>query len=345
MVSLRSAVGGLGLVVAAALVAPVHAGAASTGTASPDAAATVQSGSGDVGSPAGLVPVFDQGVAQHVRPEVASGVIADYWTPARRAAAVPADVPAPSRSRTVDARPLGKPRDLARPTVAQRVGSEVAFTHAEGKVFFRDPVDGRDKACSGGTINSAKKRLVLTAGHCVHGGRGGQWMQNWHFQPGYQFGQGPAGDFPAFQLWTKNAWINDSDNGYDYAIAITQTNRSGQKIVNRVGGNGLTVNPGRPFVTAIAYPVNFAGGEQQAFCQGTLSRRSLFNRDQQLNCDLRFGASGGPWLRDYQDSSRLGFAVSNQSYSLNRDGSGPEYGPYYDSAMTSLYTTAENASP
>src|SRR5262249_9091255 len=146
------------------------------------------------------------------------------------------------------------------------------------------------------------------------------------------------------QLWTQSSWINNGDRHFDYGVAITQTNASGQRLVNRVGGNGLIINPGRPFVTAIAYPSNFNGGEQQAFCQGTLSRRSIFNSDQQLNCDLRFGASGGPWLQNY-GSNGLGDIVSNQSYSLNTDGSGPEYGPYYDSDTAALYYAAENASP
>jgi hypothetical protein len=69
--------------------------------------------------------------------------------------------------------------------------------------------------------------------------------------PGYQFGQGAPGAFPAYQLWAKNGWINNSDTHYDYAFTITQNNAAGQRVVERVGGNGLTVNPGRPFVTFI----------------------------------------------------------------------------------------------
>jgi hypothetical protein len=220
----------------------------------------------------------------------------------------------------------------------------VVFTNTDGKVFYHDPADGKDHACSGGAVNSGKKRLAWTAGHCVHGGPGGQWMTNWAFDPGYQFGPGPAGVFPAFQLWAQSGWVDSGDRHFDYAVAITQINASGSRLVDSVGGNGLIINPGRPFVTAIAYPVNFNNGEQQAFCQGTLSARSIFNSDQQLNCDLRFGASGGPWLQNYGDNG-LGDIVSNQSYSLNSDGSGPEYGPYYDSDTAALYNAAENASP
>lgn len=325
-----------GLVATVLVATPASAGPATSAAADPAA---------DVSS--GQVPVFDakQNRSALLGPAAADSVIRDYWTADRLKSAVPAPAPKAGVS-TPRAESTAPAKNLSAPVPAKAGGlNQVAFTHAEGKVFFRDPVDGRNYTCSAGTVNSTKKRLVMTAGHCVHGGSGGQWMENWVFYPGYQFGAGPAGAFPAWQLWTKNAWINDSNFSYDYAIAITQTNSAGAKVVNRVGGNGLTVNPGRPFVTAIAYPGNFQNGEQQAFCQDTLSRRSIFNADQQLDCDMRFGASGGPWLRDYSDSSTLGYIVSNQSYSLNSDGSGPEYGPYYDDATTSLYNSAESASP
>jgi hypothetical protein len=301
-------------------------------------------------SSSGLVPVYDAAHGTRMLPATqAAPLIIAYWTPARRAAAV-MDEPTTSDVRpdaaTPVADPAAKPQRVAAPATPVNGGlhPNVVFTNTDGKVFFHDPSDGKDHACSGGAVNSGKKRLALTAGHCVHGGSGKQWMTNWAFDPGYQFGPGSAGVFPAFQLWAQSGWINNSDHHFDYGIAITQTNASGAKLVNAVGGNGLIINPGRPAVTAIAYPGNFNNGEQQAFCQGTLSRRNIFNSDQQLNCDLRFGASGGPWLQNYGDNG-LGDIVSNQSYSLNSDGSGPEYGPYYDSDTAALYNAAENASP
>jgi V8-like Glu-specific endopeptidase len=330
----------------AAIVATAGAVPASAApTVAGGTAAAVSADTADVSTD--LVPIYDgkRGRAGLADPAAANAVIAAYWTRERLLSAVPAAAPVAKESTRVE--PVGKTKDLASPVAPKgAVGANrLAFSHAEGRVFFRDPVDGRNKSCSAGTVNSGKRRLVMTAGHCVHGGAGRQWMQNWVFYPGYQYGQGPAGAFAAWQPWAKSGWTNNSNVSYDYAIVITQTNALGWRVVDRVGGNGLTVNPGRPFVTAIAYPSNFQNNEQQAYCQGTLSRRSLFNGDQKLNCDLRFGASGGPWLRDYSDASALGWIVSNQSYSLNADGSGPEYGPYYDDATTSLYNAAETASP
>ena len=330
--------------VSAALVVTA---AVSPATAAPVAAPSSSAADADV-SP-DLVPVYyaKRGASGFADRGSASAVIAAYWTKSRLMSAVPATAPTVKPAAQQVTEPSAKAKDLAAPVAPKTStgATRLAFTHAEGRVFFRDPWDGKDKSCSAGTVNSGKKRLVMTAGHCVHGGSGRQWMQNWVFYPGYQNGQGPAGAFAAWQPWAKNGWTSNSNNSYDYAIVITQTNSLGQRVVDRVGGNGLTVNPGRPFVTAIAYPSNFMNNQQQAFCQGTLSRRNLFNSDQQLNCDMRFGASGGPWLRDYSDATTLGYIVSNQSYSLNSDGSGPEYGPYYDDATTSLFNAAETASP
>jgi V8-like Glu-specific endopeptidase len=186
---------------------------------------------------------------------------------------------------------------------------------------------------------------VITAAHCVHGGSGKQWMQNWVFQPGYQSGTAPAGTFPALRPWAQTTWVTSSDHHFDYAFVTTGNNEFGQRLVDRVGGNGLTINPGRPFVTAIGYPSNFNGGEQQASCQVTLRARSTSNTDQELNCFMGAGASGQPWLRDYSDTTGLGWVVSDNSYSLRADHGPPEYGPYFDADTDALYRAAENASP
>jgi V8-like Glu-specific endopeptidase len=331
---LPAAIAGLSLVAAVAFLAPAPANAVATA-------------SGNVSS--GLVPVFDpdQGTSKMVTPAAANAIITRYWTPERLASAVPAPQPALTGSVRTPTEPTGPARDVSAPTPAKSGGIKpnVAFTNAVGRAFFRDPTDGKNYSCSGGTINSGKRRLVLTAGHCVHGGSGKQWMQNWIFQPGYQFGAGAPGTFPAYQLWAQSGWFNNNDRHYDYAFAIMQNNQFGQRVVDRVGGNGLTINPGRPFVTAIGYPSNFANGEQQAFCQVTLERKSLFNSDQQLNCFMGAGASGQPWLRDYSDATGLGYAVSDNSYTERADHGPPEFGPYYDSDTSALYFAAENASP
>jgi hypothetical protein len=153
-----------------------------------------------------------------------------------------------------------------------------------------------------------------------------------------------AGHFDAFHLWANNGWINNGDEHFDYGIAITQNNQFGQKVVNAVGGNGIIYNPGRPSVTSFGYPGNIAGGEQQEACQGSLSRRSITNSDQKLNCTWGNGVSGGPMLQNYDTSfPRLGWIVSVIAYALSDDTA--TFGPYFDSDTQSLVNAAQNASP
>lgn len=284
----------------------------------------------------------------------ADRLIAAYWTPERRAAAKPADMAAVSRSTTKTSKAAAKPDAQQAPVVGSNpvgpaagqtgdVGTQINFTNAAGKVFFTDPGFG-DFVCSGSTFNTAKARLVFTAGHCVHHGPGGTWASNWSFFPGYNFGAGFAGQFTAWQLWTKNGWINNADSHFDYGIAITNLNASGQRVVNAVGGNGIIYNPGRPFATSFGYPVAISGGQQQLVCAGQLSRRNIFNSDQKIPCAWSGGASGGPMLKDYDTSfPRLGWLVSVLSYIL--ENGGPTFGPYFDGDTQSLVNSAEGASP
>lgn len=318
-----------------------------------DPAPDLSSGSPVIGTKsAPLVPVFDGALNQErlVRPAEAARIIRKYWTLQRMAAAIPVAVKGQGSEAAGTQSPQseGVARDIAVPKALKRakITPEAVTSYTEGKVFFVAP-NGQPYQCSGGAVNSPKRRLVWTAGHCVHTGPGDDypgpkgWMTNWVFVPGYDYASRPQGTFPYYQLWTKTAWINSRDLHYDYGVAITWNNEFGWRVVDRVGGNGLTINPGRPFVIAIGYPSNFFGGEAQSYCQGWLSRRSIFNSDQKLNCARAEGASGEPWLRDY--SGGLGYIVSNASH---YSGSYPPvYGPYYDDATASLYHTAENASP
>lgn len=297
-----------------------------------------------------MVNVFDvaHGGVRALRATEANAFITAYWTEERRAAAIPQPMtPPPAASlRQHVPMPSGQaPALVAPPRGPQETRAErrvVSFTHAVGKVFYTNPTDGKDYQCSASSINSPKRRLVWTAGHCVHGGPGGNWMTNWAFQPGYQRGTGPNGVFPYYQLWAQSGWWAKGDTHFDYGVGITWNNAAGRRIGDAVGGHGLIVNPGRPFVAAIGYPSNVLEGETQTYCQAQLSRRSLFNSDQELPCDRRQGASGEPFLKDYNNNSGLGYIVSNGSYII---GNGKLYGPYYDNDTRALYNAAENASP
>jgi len=273
-----------------------------------------------------------------------------YWTKERMASAKPAPLGQVDTAKgTPDTRTDSKaPQILTHPALpAAGVQSgpgvqDAAFSYANGKVFFLDPIDGLNYVCSGSPANSGKRRLILTAGHCVHGGPGRTWMQNWYFVPGYSQGWEPNGRFTAWAMWTWTGWMNNEDRHWDYAFVIANNNSANRKVVEVAGGHGLVSNAGRPFVHVAGYPGNKDGGEIQWYCWGTTWRLAPWRSDQTLNCDFGGGASGGPWLRDYDHNNGLGYAISVTSqigtFGINT-------GPYFDHALWTLFNTAENNSP
>lgn len=274
----------------------------------------------------------------------------DFWTPERMKASIPADLPTDSRRTTSKARPTGPAGEIApvAPLVQRGdVGAQATFaSRAMGKVFFRKPNDTRLWHCSGAAIGSTKRRLVLTAGHCVHTGRGGGWATEFVFVPYYFNNSRPHGSFAATYLSSKNGWINNSDFGYDMGIAVTGNNAWGRRVVDEVGGNGTRWNyPRDVFITMMGYPLDRDGGERPWLCWGTTRRVSIFDGRIEIRCGFHGGASGGPWLQDYNDRSDgwgLGWANGVTSTVTGDDWN---RSPYFNDDFKSLYDFAEANSP
>ena len=140
-----------------------------------------------------------------------------YWTPERIAHAIPStmtvfdslntDSSAITSGKTdnsSDRIVLSTPEQAAirnnnNPVLPRTVTN---WSKTNGKVLFTDQTNGLDYMCSGSSLNSGSKRLVITAGHCVHGGQTGTWHANWVFIPDYQSGSRPYGTFQAYSLRT-----------------------------------------------------------------------------------------------------------------------------------------------
>lgn len=269
-----------------------------------------------------------------------------YWTPERMANAIPARAPATVKANSAR-QPTGRAGSIdgAEPSMTvqtEQAPSMVNESRTVGKVFFTNPADGGNYVCSGAAVNSAKKRLVSTAAHCVHGGAGGQWMRNWVFVPQYRNGARPYGTWSAYRLTARTAFMKSNSGDEDMGMVVMNT-RSGRKIVDAVGGNGLRWNVGYSVsVTILGYPAAppFTG-EVQYFCRGT----TWHGHDQQVRawCNMTGGSSGGPWLQEYNDQNGLGYINSVVAH-----GHGVQNemdGPYFDNDIKSLYDYAESQSP
>jgi V8-like Glu-specific endopeptidase len=323
---------------------------------------------------AALGPAAPQSpVAAQARTEGATtqATAESYWTPQRMRDAVPADKLAPTSSTpsTRDSHATGAPSVAAAPYAPSTGAAEglapraaaitpdavtpdaitpdattpdaitpsaVNASTTVGKIFFHNASDGRNYVCSGSTINNPKN-IVVTAGHCVHGGRGGAWHTNWVFVPYYDHGNRPYGTWSAKQLTSFLGWTRDGNRDWDVAFVNVWPNGS-TRLVDRVGGNGLTINyPKNLYVTLLAYPAAPPfDGQWQHYCQGNMY--AYGSQQVGFNCLLTGGASGGPFLYQYNNNTGLGFVDSVISH-------GPDtinYGPYFDTDVNNLYNGVKN---
>lgn len=272
--------------------------------------------------------------------------VAAFWTPERMAAAVDLDdgvaAAETGGTRRVPDGPAGSVAPVAPATGSPEVGTLVNESAAVGKVYVM--TSAGPGQCSASTVGSGKRRLVMTAGHCVHGGQGSGWFWNFVFVPRFRQGSEPFGRFVAGNLTSRTAWVNNSNRDEDMGIAIMNNGGVwGAKVVDTVGGMGLRWNWGYGVsVTILGYPA--AGGfpgDVQYYCQsGTWN-----GHGQQVRawCNMTQGSSGGPWLMAYDDSSGLGYTNSVVSH-RHSDPSQMD-GPYFDNDIKSLYDFAEGLSP
>lgn len=177
-----------------------------------------------------------------------------------------------------------------------------------GKVFYT--YKNEDYACSGATINSNYKNLVMTAGHCLHGGKGKDWHSNVAFAPAYEYGNTPYGIWNYKESRTLNAWINESDFSRDQGFFSVHP-KSGKNLVDVVGGNGLSIgtNTIRPSVRVFGWPGEYPyDGETAKACEGP-SSSGEFSGDAKVVCGMNKGSSGGPWLSEIVNDD-VGFVIA-----------------------------------
>ena len=211
---------------------------------------------------------------QRVDAEGGDPAVLAYWTPERMAAAKPLDAPgdaalvkrmaqdlaAGAAPGTTTGEAAGLPSapvgaaDQGGTIVTHPVepeGTGGASTNAinrwpisTGKLFIGGY--GSGSYCSASALNTKSKRVVITAGHCVHSGRGGSWHSNLVFVPkfnGEAENKSPYGRFQARTLHTFKTWIQKggTNQGWsrDVGMITTFANGQGQRVVSAVGGNGL----------------------------------------------------------------------------------------------------------
>ncbi|RLV55051.1 hypothetical protein D9V41_13225 [Aeromicrobium phragmitis] len=189
--------------------------------------------------------------------------------------------------------------------------------------------------------------MVITAGHCVHGGPGKTWYHNWIFVPGYNNGTRPEGAFVAYALRTFSDWATygGSARGYnsDVAFVTLYNNEYGERVVDAVGGHGIVTGGGVSFETDIfGYPANLNDGQLMWACSGTTGAtvQAFYLFHRMSGCNFGTGSSGGPWLYQYDISSGQGMVRSVTSFGPV-DSFDWMAAPLFDDRLAGLYSLAD----
>jgi len=365
-------------VTATVAVVPTAWGVTATGASVARAARTADTGIVSTVAPVlkadgGARRTYSAQEMQRVDAEGGDPAVLEYWTEERMAAAKPLDAPGDPAlvekmakgvaTELMAGTTVGRAGDLpatrlgddtsAGTTVTRPVAPEKAsaggaqtqsintFPISTGKLFIGGY--GSGSYCSAATINTRSKRVVITAGHCVHEGRGGTWHSNLVFVPRYDGTAAdptPYGTFQARTLHTFKTWVQKGGTAQgwyrDVGMMTTFANEAGQRVVPAVGGNGLKIDQYYRWpVKVFGYPSNRDYGEVMWGCQGMTRKSGVAARTSLISgCNFGTGSSGGPWVWHYSDRTRLGYVRGVTSYGTPQNRS--IGAPHFDSAVHQL---------
>jgi V8-like Glu-specific endopeptidase len=308
--------------------------------------------------------------------EAEANAAVQYWTPERMANAKPMNMRSVPDEDGDIARPPA-PATVARGFVDGKAPSGIApsvgpasegywrgsYSGAPaksiGKLFFQTWIASQRKygnsVCSATVIAAVNRSTVWTAGHCVYQTYSNIWNRAVIFCPGYRDNNGVPGeavDCP-FGKWTvrfraaTEQWIQAvcSPSGpckrteYNYdlgALAVEQQNGA-RRIEDLVGSHVLRYNTrvNRHYVFGYPQTRPFTGRYLYA-CIAT----NIFQHGHlRQACRMNAGASGGPWLSNFNSGWR-GYVNSVNSHVEGR--SGRMDGPFQGAVAQRLYNYIRN---
>ncbi|MEV0585788.1 hypothetical protein [Nonomuraea sp. NPDC050310] len=313
------------------------------------------------------------------RTEAQMEAVARYWQPEKLklaenyTPATPGSRPKPTGTTTASSQSLGlarRPVPDAR-TVPPAPPAAGGAARTFGKVYFL--ISGKEYWCSASAVAAKNRSVVATAGHCAYDLKNLRPADNWIFVPNPGTGgTTPDGIYIGATLNIHDVWSGEGDYDYDYAFITVHSGfrwetKDGKptrvpvgKLQDNVGGQGLTILRGvGNQAVAFGYPSGAQpdgtrpfDGRTLATCDGrtTKTRSPSFNLEhgvQLPGCNFSHGASGGPWLLEFDAGKKLGWLNGVNSLTWNRDAKGTYdavSSSYFNSGTMIVYQRAANAS-
>jgi len=228
--------------------------------------------------------------------------------------------------RLPDAMPGTTPSALPAYLPADRVGA-----------LFDGGLTGRH-FCTASVVDSPGRDLLITAAHCINGGKGGGgYRQDIVFIPGYRDGQAPDGIWTVKRLLVAPQWISGSDADLDVGFVVLEP-RDGENIEQVLGANTLAFNPGyRNLVRVTGYPQS---ASEPITCRNWTTEQSASQLE--FSCGgFTGGTSGSPWITRFDSATGTGAIVGViGGYQQGGDTASVSYSAYLDGAIEQLYDEA-----
>jgi V8-like Glu-specific endopeptidase len=289
-----------------------------------------------------------------------------HWTKERIKAAKPRDIVVGQKGGAVA--PLStNAGGQSWPTSGANAGGLI--TRVTGRVYFE--LGGGAWVCSGTVVNDSRTgySLVLTAGHCVYDQAQG-WVSYWLFIPqadglpvvpdcsnpnGTPRGCWTAQALLAHSRFTSATSYTGTTARYDYGFAVVGP--GGKDGLTELDADTIADTDSAPDSMPIAFSGVARNDQMYAFgypaaapyngtdliyCSGKIGQ-DLFNANAtwSMVCNMTGGASGGPWLKGFSESTGIGTIGSLNSYRYSF--SNRMYGPKFSSLTQSVYSAANAA--
>jgi len=209
-------------------------------------------------------------------------------------------------------------------------------------------------SCTATVVGSDSGQVVVTAAHCVFVPEtdvfgGGYsitaepgWVEDQQFYPGRDGDDAPFGIWDIEDAWVDPRWQQTGDPAYDVAfLAIAE--QDGRSVADVVGSQGISFGAtATDEVTALGYPslAPFDGTTLRYCAADDAAADPIYRGALGMDCAMNQGASGGPWLADFDHSDGTGTVVAISSF-IAVDGSDRLFASTLTDSAAELYRTAD----
>lgn len=176
-----------------------------------------------------------------------------------------------------------------------------------GRLYFYQPGKG-DMYCTAAVI---RKRIIVTAGHCLHSGNGQQsgFYDKFAFYPAYRDGSAPYSSWGWSWVTVSSSWFSSGGtipNSADYGMIELSDNSRGKvgDVTGTLGYKTQALMPNHAHI--IGYSSNFDGGTRMHQVTAQSAFKDSSNNNVEFGSDMDKGSSGSPLIQNFGGSGKGG---------------------------------------